>query len=99
MERILISTDQLSAASNDLGTELAQMRTTANKMYEAVSVLGTMWEGPAHDALNTQFAQDHTWLLGQLDFLGRYIQELEQAERDYNSCDAWVKSEIAAVQI
>lgn len=99
MERIVIDTDQLDKDIRDITDELDRMNTKAQRLYDAVMELNSMWTGPANAALVDQFTKDRQVLLDYLTFITQYIRELETARTDYNNCDSWVRSTIAAIRI
>lgn len=99
MERITIDTAQLNNTTQGIGDDLSRMNAHAQQLYDAVAELNSMWKGPANAAFTSQFLTDREQLLTQLEFIADYAQSLETARSDYDNCDAWVRSTVAAIRV
>lgn len=98
-KEITIDTDSLGKDIDVLQTHLAAIEKDMDKMYEAVRVLDTMWDGPANAAFNQQFAKDKQDMATLCQTVQKIIKCLEYAKKQYNSCEADVGNIVSAIKV
>ena len=96
---IAINTWTLSGDIETLQQQLDIIRNDMSKMYEAVHVLDSTWEGPANEAFNIQFRQDREDMLQLCNTVQKIIDCLKYAKKEYDSCESDVSSIIASIAI
>ena len=96
---ITINTWTLSGDIETLQQQLNVIRTDMDKMYDAVRVLDSMWDGPANEAFNVQFNSDRNDMLELCNVVQKIIDCMEYAKKEYNSCEADVGSIVASIAI
>lgn len=99
MERISIETAALKTSAENLEELLGSIRTELEEMYGAVQELGTMWEGPAHNAFRTQFSDDQQQAQSLCDTLKQFIQSMAFAGTTYDNCERTVCEMIDSIGI
>jgi len=98
-QEIAINTGNLSTDIETLQEQLNQIRTDMDRMYEAVRILDSMWDGPANQAFNVQFAQDHKDMDSLCDTIQRIIDCLGYAKQEYNNCESEIAGIVAAISV
>lgn len=98
-QEIAINTDTLSRDIDTLQAQLNMIRHDMQRMYEAVRVLDTMWDGPANAAFNVQFNKDHTDMNALCDTVQKIIDCMSYAKGEYNACEHDVSAIIAAISV
>lgn len=96
---IEVDTQALNRDRQTIQSELDKVRTEISQLKEKMANLGTMWEGPAHDAFMAQFNADYEFIQGFGNELGTYIETMEYAQREYEKCENAVEQAIASIRI
>lgn len=96
---IEIDTMALGRDRQTIQSELDRVRTEISRLKEAMVNLGTMWEGPAHDAFMAQFNTDYEFVQEFGNEIGTYIETMEYAQREYQKCESEVNQAIASIRI
>ena len=96
---ITVNTWTLSSDIETLQQQLNVIKTDMDKMYDAVRVLDSMWDGPANQAFNVQFNSDRNDMLELCNTVQKIIDCMEYAKKEYNSCEADVGSIVASIAI
>ena len=96
---ITINTWTLSGDIETLQQQLNVIKADMNKMYDAVRVLDSMWDGPANQAFNVQFNKDRDDMAELCNMVQKIIDCMEYAKKEYNSCEADVGSIVASIAI
>ena len=99
MERIEIDTAQLAGTGSNIAGMVGRMRESVQRLYATVDELNTMWDGPANQAFNAQFAQDGAAMTEICKALEGYVQDLNNAKTEYDKCDSDVRSIIDAIRV
>ena len=98
-QEITINTSTLARDIELLQQQLNIVKSDLNKMYSAVRVLDSMWDGPANQAFNAQFNRDQSDMTELCNIILKIINCMEYAKKEYNSCEADVSSIIASIAI
>ena len=98
-QEISINTSTLAVDIETLQQRLDEIRNDLDKMYSAVLVLDTMWDGPANAAFNTQFNKDKDDMTELCNTIQKIIDCMEYAKKEYNSCEAEVSGIIDSISI
>ena len=98
-QEISINTSTLSGDIDKLQQQLNAIRNDLTKMYQAVRVLDTMWDGPANEAFNIQFNQDKNDMTELCNTVQKIIDCMEYAKKEYNSCEVEVSNIIDSIAI
>ena len=99
MERIAIETAALKNAAETLEDLLRGVQTDLEEMYGAVQELGSMGEGPAHDAFLVQFSEDRQRAQSLCDALRQFIQSMTFAGTSYDHCEKTICELIDSIGI
>lgn len=99
MERIAIETVALKNAAETLEDLLRGVQIDLEEIYSAVQELGSMWEGPAHDALLVQFSDDRQRAQSLCDTLRQFIQSMTFAGTSYDHCEKTICEFIDSIAI
>lgn len=94
--------NNLEALQRDISTCRTlqnQLRDTFKRSFEEVDALTGMWEGSAHDVFLQQFQTDAENMQKLLDFLEKYLEDLEGARQKYARCESDVSERIRAVNV
>lgn len=83
----------------ELEETLALVRNDMQVMFQTVSELDAMWDGPANEAFNRQFAADRNMFEELCDSVDDIIDSMENAKNAYRRCEAAVKEEIDRIQV
>ena len=98
-KEIEINTLSLSKDIDTIHSHLNAINKDLGKMYDAVRVLDSMWDGPANAAFNEQFSKDRQDMKLLCDNIQRIIDCLHYAKNNYNSCEATVSTIISSIDI
>lgn len=77
---------------------LKQVREDMKGMFDSVSELDTMWDGPANEAFIHQFGIDHQTFQSLCDSVDGIIDSMENAKDAYRKCEGAVKDEINRIK-
>lgn len=98
-QEITINTDTLASDIAELNSALETARRTLSDMFTQIQELDAMWEGPANDEFNKQFANDHENAKGLCATVESLIACMEYAREQYNSCENQVNGIVSAIRI
>lgn len=96
---IATSTDKMQSDITTFSENLAKMEQAFQEAWEAVEALHSTWEGPAHDELVFQFRQDQEVMKSMMIDLRNYQEEIENAKKEYITCEGNVHSLISKMQV
>lgn len=98
-QEISINTSTLATDIETLQQRLKEIRDDLAKMYNAVHVLDSMWDGPANAAFNIQFNKDREDMTELCNTIQKIIDCMDYAKKEYNSCEVEVSSIINSISI
>lgn len=98
-QEITINTDTLASDIAELNSALETARRTLGDMFTQIQELDAMWDGPANDEFNKQFANDHENAKGLCATVESLIACMEYAREQYNSCENQVNGIVSAIRI
>lgn len=98
-QEISINTDSLSTDIEELNRTLAMAGKELDVMFEQIRELDAMWEGPANEMFNRQFANDYENAKGMCVTVQSLIECMQYAREQYNSCENQVNSIVSAINI
>lgn len=98
-QEITINTDTLASDIAELNSALETARRTLSDMFTQIQELDAMWDGPANDEFNKQFANDHENAKGLCATVKSLIACMEYAREQYNSCENQVNGIVSAIRI
>lgn len=98
-KEITVNTDTLSSTIDEAQGYLDIITRDLGKMYETVKVLDTMWDGPANDAFNLQFANDEKDMRAICETIQKIIECHTFAKDSYNQCETAVESIVSAIKV
>lgn len=97
---------EIAVNTSILGTDIEKMQNQLNivkndmdKMYQAVRILDSMWDGPANMAFNQQFNRDHNDMKTLCDTIQKIINCYSNAKKEYDSCEAEVGGIISSISV
>lgn len=98
-QEITINTDTLASDIAELNSALETARRTLSDMFTQIQELDAMWDGPANDEFNKQFANDHENAKDLCATVESLIACMEYAREQYNSCENQVNGIVSAIRI
>lgn len=98
-QEISINTDSLTADIAELNRTLAMARKELNDMFTQIQELDAMWDGPANETFNRQFANDYENAKGLCATVQSLIECMQYAREQYNSCENQVNTIVSAINI
>lgn len=96
---IEIDTAALARDRQTVQSELDRLRTGIDQLKEKMVNLGTMWEGPAHNAFMAQFNADYEFIQDFNNELEKYAETMEYARQEYEKCESRVQQAVASIRI
>lgn len=99
MVEITVDTAALAGDIEELQNVLAKVRSQLNQMFEQVSELDAMWDGPANAEFNRQFANDYENSKELCNTVESIIQCMQYAKEQYNICENEVNGIVASINI
>ena len=96
---IATSTDRMQSDINTFIDNLARMEQAFEEAWDAVEALHSTWEGAAHDELVYQFQQDQEVMKSMMIDLRNYQEEIENAKKEYVTCEGSVQSLVSRMKV
>lgn len=98
-QEITVNTDTLASDIAELNMTLGTARNLLDNMFTQIRELDTMWDGPANDEFNRQFANDHENAKEMCKTVQSLIECMQYAKEQYNSCENQVNGIVSAISI
>lgn len=98
IREIEINTDSLGRDIESLRSALDSVKKDKNKMVEEITQLSTMWKGPANEAFIRQFSSDCVSFDNLIQTIEEMIRAMENAKKEYVSCDKRVYDIVKTVR-
>ncbi len=98
-DRIRVSTTQIGSAASEIGQIASSMKSNIDSMFDGINGLNTMWEGDAHDTFVNSAQTDRDRLMEVVEEINTIMQKLEEAQREYESCERTVAGEVQSIQV
>ena len=98
-QEIAVNTDTLASDIAELNGALDTARKMLSDMFTQIQELDAMWDGPANDEFNRQFANDHENAEEMCKTVQSLIECMEYAKEQYNSCENQVNVIVSAINI
>lgn len=98
-KEIEIDTNILANDIETMQSLLDSINADMDRMYDAVHVLNTMWEGKANAAFNVQFHKDQADMRELCKLIQKIIGYLRFAKDNYNKCENQVSSIVNSIKI
>lgn len=96
---IEVNISTLEQDIKDMGIAVEQIRKDMADMFESVSELDTMWDGPANQAFNQQFVLDKQIFEEICGAVEGIIDSMKNAQESYLRCEAAVSEEIERIKV
>ena len=96
--KIQVNTQSLGSDANTMNTALTAIRNSMKSVFEAVSELDRMWDGPANEAFNAEFKKDKETMDKQCTSVEKLIECMNSAKKDYEKCENQVQSAVSAIR-
>jgi len=96
---IEIDTEQLERDRTALEEGLGQMRQILKNVYEQMEELDGMWDGPANEVFQQQFASDRQEFEAACQEVQGLIDSFAHAKEEYEKCEEQVNAAVAAIRI
>lgn len=96
---IKVNTEAMSSDVEELRELLNNSTANLDKMYESVTTLDSMWEGPANESFVAQFSSDYTAFKEICSLVSGMIDDMDTAKAKYNSCEDEVYALIASIKL
>ena len=96
---IEVNIETLEQDIKDMEDALKKVREDMKGMFDSVSQLDAMWDGPANTAFNKQFRIDRETFDSLCESVDGIIDSMDSAKQSYRKCEAEVKKEIDRIKI
>ena len=96
---IEVNMTALEQDTGELRGTLKLVRDDMDAMFDTVQELDAMWDGPANNEFNRQFANDNENAKGLCQTVESLINCMEYAKEQYNSCENQVNGIVSAINI
>lgn len=83
--------------SIESGTE--QLRGTTQKLFSTLDALNSSWVGSAHEVYVQNVQDDRELMNNVLSTLTKFLQDMQDADRTYKTCESQVESTIASIVV
>lgn len=94
-----VDTDYLRNSITDIRQHLQTLKNVQNRLDSKMVEISGMWEGPARDAFYLQFRADSEKLLELRKQIEEALDSMDSAAKEYDTCDADVRSMIDAIKL
>lgn len=99
IREIAVDTNTLQNDIRDMQGALARVKERSERMFRELDALGGMWEGSLHEDFVRQSAADCQKVQELWEVIGRLIECMQYADKEYMSCENTVHSIIKTIQI
>lgn len=99
IQEITVDTSILAGDIDELQTALANAQRQLEEMFDKVAELDTMWDGPANEAFNRQFGNDHENAKNLCKTIASLIECMVYAKEQYDLCENEVNDIVSAITI
>lgn len=96
---IEVNIQTLEQDVKDMEEALALVRTDMKNMFDSVTELDTMWDGPANTVFKHQFSVDKQTFETLCEAVDGILDSMDKAKDSYRKCEASVKDEINRIRI
>ncbi len=94
-----VDTDYLRHTVADLRQYLQVLKNTHAELWDKMTEVSGMWEGPAKDAFHLQFKTDCAELIEVCKQIEDVLKSVDNAVKEYDACDDKIRSIIDAIRI
>lgn len=98
-QEIAVNTGTLVSDIAALQNAIQAAEKSLNNMFKEVQELDAMWDGPANQEFNRQFAIDHENTKTLCETVRSLAECMEYAKGQYDSCENQVHSIVDAISI
>lgn len=96
---IAINTSTLEIDIGELRAALGNARGQLKEMFNQVTELDTMWDGPANETFKQQFNNDYENAKDLCNIVESLIASMENAREQYDACENVVNGIVSAISI
>lgn len=96
---ITVNTSTLTGDINELKSALKSARAQLKEMFDQVTELDAMWDGPANQEFNRQFGIDYKNAGNLCNTVESLIGCMEYARDQYNMCENEVNSVVSSISV
>lgn len=89
----------LSTDISSMETTVASIRSNMTNMFDEITALETMWEGPAKEAFKQQFLLDQAAFEELCTAIDGMIDSMKEANTTYQNCEEQVGEVIDTIKI
>lgn len=99
IQEIAVNTDTLQSDIKNMQISLDKVKRKTESMFQEIKILSGMWEGPAHDAFMRQFTVDYQKMKELQNVIGKLIDCMQYADKEYIACENEIYSIINTIRI
>lgn len=96
---IEVDTSKLNSDISEQKSEITQARNRLKTLKSELDALNAMWKGSANLAFQNAVTQDYSKMQNMLTTLEKLASCMENAKKEYNSCEQSVKSTVNSIRI
>ena len=98
-QEIAVNTVSLGQKVQDLEANMAQIKSKVDNMYDEVTALDKMWDGPANAQFTKQFNADKTSMDELCEEIKKIFTSMDEAKKEYEICENDVSQIISSIRI
>lgn len=99
IREITVDTVVLQNDINDMRSALGRVKERSESMFEKMEMLGSMWDEETRGAFYAQIREDNHKMQELQEVIGRLIECMQYADKEYLSCEDAVHAIINTIQI
>ena len=93
-EYVEISTEKLSVDIGEMYLAIQTAEQEIGNIYDAISVLNTMWTGVANSRFNESFNADYEEAMVCLRNMKDFVARMDDCRRKYEQCESEIGDEV-----
>ncbi|MBD5504484.1 MAG: hypothetical protein HDR09_12340 [Lachnospiraceae bacterium] len=99
IREITVDTAILQNDINDMVSALCKVKERSEDMFREMEILENMWEGDDHEVFLAQIQEDRCKMQELQNVIGRLIECMQYADKEYLSCEEAVHAIINTIRI
>ncbi len=96
---VKINTDSLNSDISRIEQTERSIENVKNSINASIRSLNGMWQGPAHDKFEAQFAKDYEAMNEICEMLKDIIGNLKYARKGYDTCEDKVGDIVRSIKV
>lgn len=94
-----VDTNLLNRDISELEQLIKELRSRLSEMESSVQAVSSTWEGPSKVAFTEQVTKDSEFFSNYLNEVTTFLDKMQTASKEYDSCESEVLDVIQSIQI